>query len=298
MPWIVYGCDFGSNFWQPEGGMARPERREILQQSFSELANAGIRIVRWFMVCDGRAGLQFDADGVRLDSAFFPDVDAALQIAERCGIQILFTLFDFHWFHPAKFHRNVQMGGRAGYINKPRLRKRLLQNVVRPILARYGNHPAIHSWDVFNEPEWILRGASFRLRDATSLRIFRRFLKDVVRLIHKESIHPVSLGLARRGSLALFNDCSLDFYQLHWYDRQNEELWRPLRSKIPVVLGEFPTSDSRLSVEIILRHARDAGFAGAFGWSVKSSDGFSSFPSLLAGLAAFRETGPPPQQLG
>lgn len=295
LPWIVYGCDFGFNAWQPAGGMSQPARREMLQQSFSELSNAGLNIVRWFMICDGRAGLQFGRDDVRLDSAFFPDVDAALQIAEQCGIRIMFTLFDFHWFHAARMHQGVQLGGRAPFINNRGLRNSLLQNVVQPILARYGNHPNIHSWDVFNEPEWILsKLGTLRLRDATRLDIFRGFLKDVVQMIHNESCHPASLGLAGRGSLELFEDCSLDFHQFHWYDKQKDELWTPLQSRVPVVLGEFPTSESGLSVETILRHAREAGFAGALAWSAKDTAGYSSLPSLIAGHIAFRDSTPAP----
>jgi hypothetical protein len=224
---------------------------------------------------------------------FFADVDEALQIAERFGIRIVFALFDFHWFYPAQFHNGVQMGGRARFITDTRLRKHLLSNVVQPILARYGSHPAIHSWDVFNEPEWILRGIrSWRFFHAASVRKFRSFLNEVVQLIHNESIHPATLGLARRRSLTLFQEIQLDYLQLHWYDKQKDELWIPLQNSIPVVLGEFPTAGSRLSVDKILRHAQDAGFAGAFAWSVKSSVRFSSLPSLLSGLTAFRKTLP------
>lgn len=270
LPWIAYGCDFGSNAWQPAGGMSQPERREILEQYFSLLSNAGVRVVRWFLLCDGRAGLQFDRDDVHLDATFFPDVDAALQMAERFRLQILFTLFDFHWFFPARVHGNVQAGGRGRFISDPRLRHSLLQNVVQQILQRYGNHPAIHSWDVFNEPEWIIRGlGSWKPLTSISLRKFRSFVKEVVHLIHLETSHAATLGLARRFSLRLFEDCSLDFYQVHWYDKQGSELWKPLQSSIPVVLGEFPGLQSRFLVGDILHHARKAGFAGALAWSAK-----------------------------
>ena len=293
LPWIVYGCDFGSNAWQPKGGMSQPDRRLILQERLSTLSDADLRIVRWFMLCDGRAGLRFEEDNVSIDSTLFADVDAALEIAEKQGVFIVFTLFDFHWLHPARLHEAVQLGGRAGFLNDGRLQKRLLENVIEPILTRYGRHPAIHSWDVFNEPEWILRGiGSRRLTGPMSVWTFHKFLRAVVHLIHSRTEHPATLGLAWRRSLDLFDDCSLDFHQVHWYDSQGDEMWTPLKSKAPVVLGEFPTSGSGLGVAEILRRASRAGFAGAWAWSANSEAQSSSVPALRAGLHEFRGTTP------
>lgn len=290
LPWITYGCDFGANAWRPDGGISQPAQREMLTNYFRELSKSDIRVVRWFMFCDGRAGLHFDRENVSLDSYVFPDADAALEIAGHFGIRIMFVLFDFHWFFPAKSKGNVQMGGRGKYITDTGLRLRLLENVVQPILHRYGQHPAIHSWDVFNEPEWVLLGiGSVNPMASTSLRKFRSFVEDVVNLIHNETAHPATLGLAWRSSLSRFEDCLLDFEQVHWYDIQGDALWTLLERQTPVILGEFPTSGSRFEVAEILRHAHHAGFAGALAWSARDTVTLSSFASFVAGLTQFRE---------
>lgn len=291
LPWINYGGDFGANAWRPGGGVSQPDQRDILAKHFRELSEADVRVVRWFLLCDGRAGLLFDPDDVSLDASVFSDTDAALQTAEQFGIKIMFTLFDFHWFKPAKFEAGVQMGGRGKYISDHFLRRRLLHNVVQPILQRYGRHAAIHSWDIFNEPEWAIRKISaWRPTASIGLGKFRTFVKEVVHLIHSETEHPATLGLARRASLGLFDDCSLNFHQVHWYDKHGDELWTPLEGPLPVVLGEFPTSGSRLQVAEILRHAHNAGFAGALAWSARDTVTLSSFASLTAGLAEFRKS--------
>lgn len=291
LPWINYGCDFGSNAWHPEGGVSNPDHREMLTEYFRGLSETGVRVVRWFMLCDGRAGLLFAPDSISLDPYVFPDADAALETAEQFGIRIMFILFDFHWFHAARSARGVQMGGRRKYIADSFLRRRLLDNVVQPILRRYGRHPAIHSWDVFNEPEWVIRKiGAWRPAASTSLRKFQDFVKEVVHLIHNETEQPATLGLAWRRSLRLFDDCSLDFHQVHWYDKQTDALWTPLESQTPVVLGEFPTSGSRLQVAEILRHAHNAGFAGAIAWSARDTVVLSSFASLVAGFTEFRRS--------
>ena len=61
LPWLQYGCDFGANAWQPDGGVGRPEQRARLRASFARLTDRGLTTVRWFVFCDGRAGVRFDA---------------------------------------------------------------------------------------------------------------------------------------------------------------------------------------------------------------------------------------------
>src|SRR5687768_7412297 len=89
LPWIAYGGDFGANAWRPGGGVHT--RLEDLSQALDRLAAAGIRRIRWFMLCDGRAGIQFAADGtpLGLDDRVFTDVDAALAAAGSRNMEIM-----------------------------------------------------------------------------------------------------------------------------------------------------------------------------------------------------------------
>src|SRR4030095_16716937 len=63
LPWLHYGLDFGANRWQPGGGTARAERRNELRAVFARVRDAGIPLVRWFAIGDGRAGLVSDETG-------------------------------------------------------------------------------------------------------------------------------------------------------------------------------------------------------------------------------------------
>ncbi len=206
LPWITYGCDFGANAWHPGGGVSHPGHRELLANCFRDLSKIGVRLVRWFMLCDGRAGLRFSRFKVSLDASVFPDVDAALDTAGQFGIRVMFVILDFHWFDPPQVERGVQAAGRGPYLTNRFLRGRMLHNAVRPILRRYGQHPAIHSWDVFNEPEWVIRDVcAWAPEGASTLRSFRHFVKEVADLVHSETTQPATLGLARRSSLNLFD---------------------------------------------------------------------------------------------
>ena len=203
-----------------------------------------------------------------LDDYVFADVDAAIEIAGRHGIRIMFVLFDFLWCHAASVTRGVQMGGRATILSDVDGREALLDRVVRPLVERYGDEPQILAWDIINEPEWI------KPVDAADV---RAFLSDSVALIHSSTQHPATVGSAGVRWRDWYAGLGLDFYQVHWYDGLKHH--PPLETPVadlgfdrPVLLGEFPTRGSRRTPDEIIEAARTAGYSGAFYWSVLSKD--------------------------
>ena len=270
LPWVHYGIDFGANAWRPDGGVAQPDERAQLERTFEHLARSGVRYVRWFLFCDGRAGIQFSPGGrpLGLDGFVFRDVDAALDIARRHDIRIMFVLLDFLWCDPASATRGVQMGGRSYVLADAASRDALFALVLGPLLERYADEPQILAWDIINEPEWI------RTMDAADL---RTFLADSVDLIHGTTCHPVTIGSAGMRWRDRYTGIGLDFYQVHWYDglKRQPPLETPLDQlgfDRPVLLGEFPTKGSRRHPDEIVETARAAGYSGAFYWSVLAND--------------------------
>src|SRR5690606_5971033 len=61
LPWRRYGCDFGTNAWRI-GGLTGHDAAPI-RRALEEAADAGATVVRWFVLCDGRAGIDFTPDG-------------------------------------------------------------------------------------------------------------------------------------------------------------------------------------------------------------------------------------------
>ena len=276
LPWLHYGIDFGANAWRPEGGIGQPEERAQLETAFARLAATGVQCVRWFLFCDGRAGIRFSGGGrpTALDDFVFRDVDAAIELARGHGITIMWTLFDYLWCSAVSATHGVQMGGRAHVIANGETRQALLDNVMRPLLERYGHEPQIFAWDIINEPEWITTV------DAAEL---RGFLSDSVALIHSSTQHPVTVGSAGARWRDRYAGLGLDFYQVHWYDslKHQPSLETPaaeLGFDRPVLLGEFPTRGSQRSPGDILATARAAGYSGAFYWSVLAKDECSAYP--------------------
>jgi mannan endo-1,4-beta-mannosidase len=294
LPWLSYGGDFGTNAWHPDGGVARPGQRAHLRHVLSALADEGVSVVRWFMLCDGRAGLVDDPrSGLPgLDDFVFRDGDAAVEELERAGLSAMFVLFDYRWFRPAQAVGGVQTGGRGPLAADLALRTHLFGGVLDPLLDRYGRHPAVAAWDVINEPEWAIR----RIRIPSpacnvSRTAMRAFIRDTVTLIHHRTAHAATVGSASTRTLALVHDLDLDIYQAHWYDHLDARapLDRPISTlglDRPILLGEFPTRGSARAPADILAAARLAGYAGAFSWSVLSGDGASDRSALVAGLSA------------
>lgn len=292
LPWVNYGHDFGANANNPAGGIAQPKNREKLARTLDRLDAQGVKHLRWFMLCDGRSGIRYDAAGkpLGLDDKFVADVDAALAEAHKRGMTITFALADFLWFKGEK-----DKPGRADLLRDPAKRQALLDNVITPILKRYGQHPAIEAWDVVNEPEWAVFGyGNWNPSSAVAPSEMRAYIQEATERIHRWTSHQATVGSASTRWLDLVRGLGLDLYQAHWYDHFEAKapLGRPVDSyKLdrPLILGEFPTKGSKRDGQALLDLAHRAGFAGAMPWGVLSTDAASDFASIEQTMGRWRQ---------
>ena len=283
LPWFHYGIDFGGNAWRPDGGIGQARERAQLDRTFQSLAGSGVQCVRWFLLCDGRAGIRFSEGGrpLGLDEHIVRDIDAALDVAQRHDIHIIFVLLDFLVCDLARAVRGVQMGGRRHLFAEPAHRHALLDTVFRPLFERYGQEPIIFAWDIINEPEWI---------KTVGLADVDLFLTESIALIRSSTSQLVTIGSAGVRWRDRYSALQLDFDQVHWYDslKHQPSLETPVSQlgfDRPVLLGEFPTRGSKRTPENIVATARAAGYSGAFYWSVLSDDECSG-PTLTTSLRA------------
>ena len=283
LPWFSYGGDFGASAWNPQGGVGRKGQRQRLYEHFRSWRGQGIEVLRWFLFCDGRAGIRFDPAGTPLgpDPCLYADMDAALEAAEAAGMRIIFVMLDFLWFDKAAMVNGVQTGGRSKAVGSAARQRALRRRVLAPVLARYGRSPAILAWDIVNEPEWATRGwGGGIIGPAVSFLAMRRFIRRTARLVHRHTGHLATVGLGNAAGLPLVLGCGLDFYQVHWYDRWEEvaPLARPVQEldlDLPLLLGEFPARNSGLTPEAIMAAASESGYCGALRWSILARDEFS-----------------------
>ena len=296
LPWLTYGCDFGASPWHPGGGLASRANLDRVRGVLDELARAGVEVVRWFLFCDGRSGVRFDASGRPMgpDERVAADVEAALGLVDRAGLALCPVVIDFHWCLPARVEQGVRLRGRRDVLVEADKREALLERVLAPLWRRYGGEPVIWAWDLVNEPEWVTLGfGSWNPFRAVEPECMRAFLGEAVRLAHAETRHAVTVGSACAAWLGLVRDLDLDLYQPHWYDRL--ERLAPFGTPVaamgldrPVVLGEFPTRGSARDIPTLLDAARRAGYAGAFAWSALAEDSASDHIAAVEQLAAWR----------
>jgi hypothetical protein len=259
----------------------------------------GFSLARFFIFCDGRAAPTFAADGsvFGIDNAFYRDFDVLVRAADRHGISLIPVLMDFGWCAYPSLVSGVQLGGHADVIRDPAKRRSFLENALRPLLERYGRHPAILAWEVCNEPEWIIEeipDAFRRNHELVSRAEMRAFVQSCAAYVH--GLTPtqlVTVGGARRKWVQHWMGCDLDFYQFHWFDhfRFDEPLpWGPydeLGLDKPCLVGEVPTDNTRYTMHDFISAAEDGGYAGVMFWSYAARDPFSNMCSLR------RPAGPP-----
>jgi hypothetical protein len=302
LPWLQYG-EFGANAWNPRGGLGCRSDYDQIRARLRDVADSGVRALRWFLLCDGRAGIRFGPDGspLGLDDALFADVETALSLAGEADVRVVFVLFDFLWCGPPSMVNGVQLGGRCALWQDDKRRAALLSGVVEPLLDRFGGDDRVLAWDVLNEPEWITRGVGTRRPWRTlGVDAMRLWIGDLVGAVHRHTRHLATVGSACAAWLWLVRDLGLDVYQPHWYDRLEPRA--PLDSALaaarldrPAWLGELPTAGSQQGVETLLARARAAGYSGAFIWSVAASDRASDSVTALPALRRWTASVQPEQ---
>jgi hypothetical protein len=291
-PWTLfdgranYGCDFGRNQWDSHTGVTAHAAE--VRADFAAMAAAGIEVTRWFVFTDGRGGIQWTADGeiAGLDAEFFQDMDAAIDIAATTGVRLCLVLIDYLWFHdPQRRLALLDRHGASGFLDR----------VVDPFLDRYGPAPAIHSFDLINEPDWVTSElATNPARAAWPLDRLRMFAGLMSARIRLRSSALITLGGGRVAAVHEWDQPSynLDFLQVHSYpdvrypDRDVSLFGRTAASfglSKPLLIGEFPSQPrlhppGHLSPAYDREHyvqlARDGGYLGAWPWSFKGVDAF------------------------
>jgi hypothetical protein len=293
-PWTVfegranYGCDFGRNRWNSHTGVSA--NAHDVRNDFTVMSAARLEVARWFLFTDGRGGIAWTAEVeiAGLDATFFSDMDAALDVAGSCGMRICFVLIDYLWFDdPA---RRLALLDRQG--DSP-----FLDRVLDPFLDRYGRSPAIHSFDMINEPDWVIAGlATDRRRAVWPLERLRTFACRMATRIRARSPAPITLGGGRVAAAREWDNpiYDLDFIQVHSYP----DVRYPLRDDTvfgrtaadfklskPLLIGECPSRPhvhpaSHLSPAYTLADylalARDGGYLGVWPWSFKGTDAFGA----------------------
>ena len=269
LPWLHYGHDFG-RAWG-DRGVRSDESRPRLEADLDVLIGADV--IRWFVFADGRA----------LDNStpemVLADLDAALEMAEERGIQLMPVLFDFLWFEEGEVVGGVQVFGRRELAVDPIAREQLIETWIVPIAERYRDDPRIFAFDLINEPEWALSdGPRIPIvAEPVTLGEMEDFIFDVARVLRGG--RPLTIGSASFDDVdLLWADAPLDMLQIHHYEVTPLPPVTTLQTELPVFVGEFPTADFDLPSR--LEDYERLGYAGALPWSLNGTDAATSRDAL------------------
>jgi hypothetical protein len=282
-PWKT-GQDFGTGGWGHSGVSDSTTYREI-DADFANMAAEGVRVVKWRVFSDARYGLQFDADGrvSGLDEFFFPDLDAALEIAKRHDMYLVLTLFSSGLWTADCQSGGVHLGGQADTLMDPARRRALVDHAVTPMLEHVAASDRILAYEIIAEPEWgiVELNQEQDARVKLHVGVLRDFVDELTRSVHQHTRSLATIESNRFSNMSTWQGLGLDYYSFSWYDwlEPYEPLATPASSANldrPVILGEYPAGGSAYyNVPQVLENAYALGYAGAFGWSYWNGDGIS-----------------------
>jgi hypothetical protein len=277
---VFYGLDFGANVWGSHLGVST--RRPAVERDFNEMARLGLNVVRWFVFCDGRAGIVYDDRDLPagLDPHFFADLDAALEIAAAHAIALDLVLLDHPWMFRgvrATLADPVTGGaldvrlprGRAHVLATESGRRALFTHVFEPLVRRYGRSgerkdlaPAVCAYELMNEPDFVIeeweKDVSRQVTAPLPFEVMAGLVARLSGLVRAHSHAWTTLGCARVRNLWAWEDpaLGLDLLQVHTYpDTKHPERDIDLYGLPPsrlgvsreVLIGEFPGDALRQS---------------------------------------------------
>ena len=281
-PWLSYGCDFGRSPWG-HSGVSGEETRKVVTADFEKIRTSGAKVVRWFLLCDGRSGIRYGkAIPTGPDDLLFSDVGAALEIATRSELQICFSLLDFPWFETPQVKSTSQddplsFPGRSA-LQFAGGREALLEQVLIPLFREFRAHPALFAWEIVNEPEWAI--PEFQRSPKAGLRLAdgRAFFAEIAQAIREESGGvAATLGSARLQWVRAWSEIGLNLFEAHYYPQLESDQPLSLGEQLAALpglshqlwLGELPACDPSApaySLEAALTACRDRGLLGGGIW--------------------------------
>lgn len=300
LAWADYNSDVGDN----------PLDENAWRKAVEGTRAAGGNAIRWWLFNNMSQSPAIDetthlVSGLKTNT--IANMKKALDIAEEYGVMVSMCLFSHNLMEPNQW--GIYTGDKLDFEANQKLfddegTQAFIDNVLSPVVKAIGNHNALMTWEVFNEPEGMTSECGGWTTQKMELAKIQKFTNKVAAAIHTiDSELLVSTGSVNIQYQKYWNDTALvakggeqngtlDFLQTHYYPYYQADAVSPflntpteLATKYgfdankPLVIGEFPASGwkgdtytstmaakTELSAEECYRKAFDNGYAGALAW--------------------------------
>lgn len=282
---------------------------------------AGGNTMRWWLHTNGRNSPNFDSAGnvTGISASTIPNMKTVLDMAYERGITISMCLWSFDMLQPQGQNQEMM----KSFVESSAKIQTYIDNALIPILEEVGDHPAVLSWEIFNEAEGMTQEFGWT-PVRTQMQYVQQFVNLTAGAIHRTiPSAQVSTGVwsfraltdiegntnyysdARLIAAGGDTDGTLDFYQVHYYPDNFPVRLSPFHRPAdwwgldkPIVIGEFPsraidggTTDPEYTITEAYQLAYEYGYAGAMAWDYRGYDG-GSFQTAKAGISYLAETYP------
>lgn len=298
LAWSDYNSDVGDS----------PLNENAWRKAVEGTRLAGGNAIRWWLFNNMSQSPEIDqtthlVSGLKANT--INNMKKALDIAEEYGVMVSMCLFSHNLMEPNQwglydekldFTANTNLFEEAGT-------KAFIDNALIPVVKAIGNHNALMTWEVFNEPEGMTTECSGWTAKKMALSKIQAFTNKVAAAIHAQDPELlVSTGSVNIQYQKYWNDAALvaaggeangklDFFQTHYYPYYQGDAISPFVNTAaqmattygydskPMIIGEFPASGwsgdtytssmaakTQISTEECYRKAFDGGYAGALAW--------------------------------
>ena len=275
--WFKFSQDVGRGGYK---GSLLYVDETLVRKTFKDLRAAGGNTARWWLYTNNAMDPIIDSNTNKvtgIEESTIANVKTVLDLAEEYGVVVSICLLSFDMAKDTAYSPNTVAGwSRFNYeanrlmLEDTSYTRAFINNAVVPLVKLYKNHPALLTWEVFNEPEGMVTGFGEGWGTTlTTIANVQRVINMVADAIHKEA--PANLVSNGSAKTTMTSDAAgtnhytnekllasngghytlgtLDFYQVHYYPEWNTNAQSPFHHAAsywnvgkPLVIGEFPAA--------------------------------------------------------
>ena len=285
---LDYGQNFGTTDWFPKGNGISIHQNYV-KQYMEYLKKSGVKVIRIFLIADGRSIFDKGGHVVGYDDIFKKDISTLLSLAESNGLKVEFVFLDFLIAGKGEEVNGVWLRGRSEIITDTGLRDEYLNSFLIPFLKEFGNHPSVLGFDLMNEPEWIISSndgggwedysdSQTKAEKPIPIEQMNEFFSQCITNINQYAGGKlITVGVSCKFH-GLIKDLNTTHYALHHYPWMNniEEYIKELPEGKPWILEEFPTRNTDMEAKDYYNKVLTLKGSGAYFWNYKpNSDDYT-----------------------